>query len=613
MAEITGDVIEIPSLQASAHPSSRTTFLAATRSAFNRRLYGLRATVTAPAPTTHTVVVPTSGSPATPSEVSGDVFEFIGNTGLQWFEHMHIFPGGATLNPDYDQNFRINFGNILADTDKLYEIYNASRRLTQTLNTIDLTQVNPGITTPDVSETDTVTAQTSILDPTSTFNSDLTSGLGVKVITTIRALEDGVPQFTGDGLFIFGLGIVALPMTGSRIALALSEYEAPMQEFIEFATDVISSTSGNEQRVSLRKEPREGMRVTYRLDGDDRRRFQVILMDWQHNPFGVPLWHELVKLTATSAVSATQWQVSGAADVDFRVGALAILFTDPFTFEVATIASVTDTLITVTAQNTNSYPAGTAVMPVRIARIVKFPSGSRHTTILEDFGVTYEWLDNVTGTPASSSADWNSNTFNSRILLDDCNVITGSTMQESFVRSISIIDNETGVVAQRSGWDKNKHTFFKGFVAHTRAELKDLKALLRHLRGRQKSFYMPNVQDDLIAGAALISSSQILDIENILYVRHVKNRGPKKVIRISFTDNPTIIRTITSSAAHPSDSELERLTIDTGWDNAQPLNTIIRIEFLELVRMDADKFTISIPHVGQAHLTAPVRVVFDDD
>ena len=55
------------------------------------------------------------------------------------------------------------------------------------------------------------------------------------------------------------------------------------------------------------------------------------------------------------------------------------------------------------------------------------------------------------------------------------------------------------------------------------------------------------------------------------------------------------------------------MTIDTGWDNSQALNTIVRIEFLELVRMDANKFTLNMPRIGLAHLTAPVRAVFDDD
>ena len=613
MATITGDVTILTAIAADAHLPGRTTTLRATRSAFNRRLYGLRATVTAPGPTTITAGSPTSGSPATPGTITGDVAELTHNTGDQWFEKMHIFPGGVVANASYDQNFKVDFGNIVADTDKLYEIYNAARYTTTTLNTIDLSQVSPGIETPNVIVTDSVTAQTSMLDPTSTFNSGLTSGLGTPVIETIRALEEGRPQFDAPVVFTFGVGSVNLPVSGSRIAMVCQEYQTPIKEFMEFSTDIFDSTDGTEHRQSIRKEPREGMQVTYRLDGDDRRRLQVVLMDWQQNPFGVLLWHQELKLTAASASASNQWQVSGADDVDFRVGALAVLFTDFFNAEVATISSITDTLITVNSNNSQEYPAGTSVVPLRVARIVKFPTGGRHITELEDFNVTYEWIDNTTGVPAGSSTDWNSNTHNSRVLLDDCNVMTSDVVQESFLRNISIIDNQSGLVTQKSGWDKNQHTWFKGFTADTRAKILDLKALLRYLRGNQKAFYLPNIQDDLIASAALIGASQVLDIENVLYVRHVRNRNPKAIIRISFTDNPTIIRTITSSAAHPTDSEQERLTIDSGWDNSQALNTIIRIEFLELVRMSANKFTFNIPRQGLAHLTAPVRAVFDDD
>lgn len=620
MAILTGDVLAISingansTLAAQAHLPGRSGTFLAVRSAFNRRFYGLTEEADPATADTHIDVTPSSGPGATGGKLVGDVVEFIGNTGMQWFEKMHIFPGGSAANPNYDQNFKIDFGNILADADKLYEIYNAHRRTSQTLNTIDLSQVNPGIETPEVSATDVVGPQVSMLAAASTFNKDLTTGLGVLVIHVVRALVDGLPQFNGDAVYTFGSNAVDLPLRGSRIALNLAQYEDRLSEFMEFKTPVLPATDGKEQRLSLRKEPREGMQVMYRLDKADRRRFQAVLMDWQENPFGVPLWHEQIALTTTAAVSATQWQVSGAADVDFRVGSLAILFTSAFTFEIATIVSVTDTLITVDTGNTNSYPPGTPVMPVRVARIVRIPSGSRYRTDLEDFRVTYEFLDNATGVPAASSTAWNSNTYASRILLDDCNVM-GDQLSETFDRDITVIDGGTGIVTQASGWDKNKHVWLKGFSARGRSRIRDLKALLRYIRGRQKSFWVPTKADDLEITAAPIAASQIVDIGNIDYVRYVQNRGPKNVIRVSFNNGDADeIHVIESSAAHPTDSEQERLTIASpGWTLSHALNTIERVEFLELCRMDADRFTLRFEGATEVRMNAPLRVVFDDD
>ena len=154
-------------------------------------------------------------------------------------------------------------------------------------------------------------------------------------------------------------------------------------------------------------------------------------------------------------------------------------------------------------------------------------------------------------------------------------------------------------------------------MAKDRASIANLKGMLRTLRGRQKSFYLPTGINDLTATASLSSGSQVMDIHNIDYSRFIRNREPKSIIRVSFTDRTPVIATITSSASHPTDAEQERLTVTVtggpGWPTTQALATITRVEFLELVRFDADRFTITYPRMGLASLVAPVRVVFDDD
>lgn len=590
----------------------RSDSLLATRSALGRRFVGLTDFDTSSLADGHTDVAPAAGPGASGTEIVGAI-ETALNTGEDWFDKVHIFPGVTTLNTDYLEEYKIDYGNILGDVDRTYEIFNAHRRDTQTLSAIDLSEVSPGITTPDIAITDTVGALTSLLDSTSTYNTDGVTGLGTPVTPTVRALDDGVPTFDGNAVFTFGIGSVDLPLKGARIALSVPEYESPVTETMSFLTDVITSTDGKEQRISLRKEPREGIIVTYRLESADRQRMQAVLLDWQASNFGVPLWHQYVRLSATSAIGANQWQVTNADSVDFRVGGLALLYTDAFTLEIATISAATDTLITVDTNNTYEHPAGTRVIPVRVSRLVKFPRGLRRYVDMEDFIVSYEFTDNNTGVPAASSTAWNSNTHDGRILLDDCNIMRG-TLPESYDRDITVIDGGTGIVSQASGWEKNKHTWVKGFSAHSQTEILNLKALLRYLRGKQKAFWMPTKTEDLTAGAALIATSQILDIENIDYIRYVQNRGPKNVIRVTYNDgNPDEIKEITSSAAHPTDSTLERLTVDSGWANSQALDTIDRIEFLELVRLDADNFNIRHERIGTATLTVPVRVVFDDD
>lgn len=615
MVIISGSVVEVDPQQAVAPPAGRAQGLEQTRSAFNRRFYGLRATTDRTSPQTHTDVTPTSGPGPTSVTISGSVVENKGNSGRHWFEKMHIYPGGSILNPDYKEDFKIEFGNILAQLDRFYEIYNAARQDDATLTVID-NNVIPGVETPEVSVPETLTAGSSLLALASQVNTDGVTGLGngvPYVLTVVRALKDGLPRFDSNIEFTWApQGPVNLLLAGSRVAVILQEFESPLKEVMAFATNIIDVTDGHEQRVSIRKQPREEWRTRFRLNGNERQRLSALIFDWQHQNFGLPLWHERVKLSANTAALSTTFQITSGSLQDFRVDGLAMIFKDEFTFDVLEIQSITDTLLTSKAASQFAYDRNNFVIPMRAVRVTKTPSGSRYMGDLEDFVMLFENIDNDTGAPVAATT-WNPTLFNGRVVLDECNVMVDQTMDEEFQRRIIVIDNESGTVSAGSPWDTNKRVTQKGFVAHGRVAIQNLKAMLRFLKGKQKSWYLPSGADELTPTAALTSASQVLDIHNIEYARFVRSRGAKKIIRVSFTDNPTIIRTITSAAAHPTDSEQERLTIDSGWPNSQALSTITRIEFLELVRFDADRFILTYPHMGLMSMVAPVKVVFDDD
>lgn len=530
-------------------------------------------------------------------------------TAMDWFEKIHIFPGDTASNPRREENHEVAFGNILAQIDEEYEIYNAHRHADTTLTAV-VNNAEPGVETPDVSAPLDVTAQTSILDPTSTFNTDLTTGLGTKVRTVVRALVDGLPNFDTTIDFSFSPGnLVVLPVSGDRIVMFTSEFELPVEEVMSFLTDIIPTRAGKEQRISVRKQPRESWRVPFHLIGEDRQRFLATLMDWQDNAFGLPLWHEAVPLTAATSGGATVFPVSGASKVDFRVGGLAVAFTDAGTFDVLTLTAVTDTQLTSGSPAANAYPAGTRILPVRVTRISRIPSGRRHPVNLEEVQVEFQATDNDTGAPAGGTT-WNPNTYNGRVLLDECNVVE-QTVGEQFDRRVVVIDNATGVVQQSSPWDKNKRAHVKGFMARNRQGVKDLKAILRHLRGRQKAFYIPTFADDLTVVANIGMGTTTLDIANIGYVRFVKDRNPKKIFRITFTDGTSLVRSVQSSiVVSPT---VERLTLDTTWPANRTVAEVRRVQHYELVRFDTDDFALRYDRVGQASLFAPVLALFDDD
>lgn len=519
---------------------------------------------------------------------------------LDWHEHVHALP-----------RTEIQFGDIITQEQADYEVYSAYRRREVVLTSVT-NNISPGIELPNLpSAPAPLDPQTSFLDPTSTDNSGGT-GLGTLVKLKIVATQDGLPQFHGTVDFAFDAGDeVSIEASGSRIVLMPFEYEAPCREVLAWLTEIIEAIDGNEQRIAHRENPRQLFEVTYLLDSNDRQRMQAILMDWTDNLFGFPLWHEKLKLTASHTAGTTTYSVAGASAVDLRVGGLAVVFTDANTFDVIQIAALTDTLITAEDPSVNSYATRTAIMPLRIARIIDGQvTGGRSPVNLERFAVRFEVSDNTTGALTGSAAAYS--TYNGRTLLDDCNVVDGAgEMPEEFARRVHRVDNDTGKVTVTSDWDRGQHSMQKGFVLRSRSQVLSFRRMLLAHRGRQKALYLPTAADDLTVAATLNSGSATMDVTRLEYVRFVRNRGPKRIFKITFTDGTSLVRVVQSSTL--LSSTVERLTLDTTWPSTKTAAQVSRVQFYQLMRFDSDEITIDYPRIGLAESRIPVTLVGDDD
>lgn len=531
------------------------------------------------------------GAKASPVARTGEQDQDIG-LGSIWFEKFHALP-----------KTEIAFGNILAQEDKDYELYNACRDATATITAIT-NNAQPGVELPGVSAPLDVPPGSSVKDASSTSNSGGT-GLGTIVKAKVRALVDGLPTFNTTIDFSTTKNTVVLRVSGTRVVLLPFEFETPVEEELAFLTDVIEAVDGNEQRISVRKQPRQSFRLRYALSGNDRQRMQVLLMDWMDNVFGVPLWHEMLRLTAAVSAGATVYPVSGADQVDFRVGGLGVVITDANTFDVLNIVAVSATQITVADQSVNAYPAGTPIMPVRTAVLSRPVSAKRALNNLEEFIAEFRVTDNDTGAPAGSTTAWNPNTYNGKVLLDECNV--APDMDQRYIRRVHVLDNQTGLVSVRSPWDRGRRVSQKGFVARSRQQILNLKKLLLALRGNQVSFYLPTFFDDVTVKADLSLGAATMDIQNIEYTRFVNSRAPKNVLRITFSDGTSLVRVVQSSTK--VDATTERLTLDTTWPANRTVSEIVRVEFFELVRFDTNRFRLTYPRAGLAEVVAPVRTV----
>lgn len=543
-------------------------------------------------------VVARASLPARPAGteqgVSGDFSDQVGGM-IDWWEKVHILPRTV-----------IDFGNIITQKQDTYELYSAYRSQNITLSSI-VNNALPGIDLPDEGPPEVVPPQSSMLDASTTDNTGDAFVLGTMVLRDIIAEANGLPVFDTTIDFSFSSGdFVQLFVSGSRIVLMSQEYEAPVKETLAFLTEIITVLTGAEQRLALRKQPRQLYEVVYKLTTNDRQRMQALLMDWTNNVFGFPLWHEKLRTTAAASVGATVYQVTGADDVDLRVGGLAVIITDSNTFDVISITAKTDTTITAGDPSINAYPVGTTIMPLRTATVMRAVTGARAQNNLETFKIVFEVTDNDTGALTGSTAAYS--TFNGKVLFDDCNVVSGE-MPEQYKRRIYRIDGKTGLVHRSSTWDRNKRSSQKGFVLRNRTEVMDFRKLMLSLRGRQISFYAQTDIEDLEVKASLGVGANTMDIERIEYERFIQSREPKITFKITFTDDTSLVREVQSATG--VDSTTERLTLDTTWPATRTVDEIVRVQFYELSRFDADNVVINYPRIGLADSEMPVVQVFD--
>jgi len=495
-----------------------------------------------------------------------------------WFEDYHVIPRVLDL------------GNVLGTTTAALVIHSAYRRTTGSWTGFT-NNAGAGV---ELSGEPALSA-------TMYVHEDY--GFSVVVSTNGPASVDSTLDFIFDGTTT-----ISVPITLQRLVLFPVRPEIPYRETLSFLTDIIRSDDGSEQRIAVRKNPRQLFEWNVALDTGtfDQSRVNTLLFDWQGRVWGVPIWHEQTKLTAAASSGVTSFTVDSTADADYRVGGLFLVYTDAQTFDVLEVSATTATTITAATASGASHAVNAVVCPLRTGVMESNVASSRYPTLDQTLRVLFRVKDNeanIGDTSAFSS-------YNSKVLLDGCNVMRGATVPENFITNLAILDNNTGQVYQNPIWSRGKRSSSLTLSAHTKAEVWDTRQLFHALRGRQVSFYLPTFAKDLLPDNDLTSGSPDLDIVNVGYVGFTQDRQPKDRLWIRLNDGTTYTRRVLSSAT--TSATRETLTLDANWPSNISQASIDRISFLEEVRLDSDEIEVLHERGNRVvFFSAPTITTFD--
>ncbi len=406
---------------------------------------------------------------------------------------------------------------------------------------------------------------------------------------TVNITTNGPPDIDARYEFVFDDGVYSVGIRGSRVVAWAFVPQRRHTERLEWQTDVIASFNG-EQRLALRNAPRQSFEMTFLLDQYQFARARAVATNWAHRVYGVPVWSELsyvgpLEAGAMFIAADTRW-------ADYRPNDLVVLIDGDKYLTVET-TTVSPTGVGLKLPLPTSFDSA-YMAPVRFARA---PSGIQFERDASD--ITTAKATFVVTRNVSLAADIGLPKYRGKDVLNNPLVIVGS-MNERVSRAVDEFDNGSGpiVVDIRNNWVQSRRVLT--FDLMDRAERWAARQWLHAVKGKQKSFWLPTWNSDLILAQDAPSGQSLLVVRPIGYPEHYTVRD----VMVRKTDGTVLYLRILSGGASPDGSE--RLVLESPLTQELRAADVEIISFLDHVRFDTDQITITHLDANRATINAPV-------
>lgn len=413
---------------------------------------------------------------------------------------------------------------------------------------------------------------------------------------------DGPATIDGSMFFGFENEDITVPVTGTRVIVFPFQPKPGISETLAWKTDVMEANDGTEQRHGLRRDPRQSVRFRVILDNDSDTLMRGLLFDWLPRVFALPFWWEARRTTGPIPPGSLVIPAS-TLYADFRVDGLVMVYRSNESYEVLEIESFDAVSITVKSEMGGDYDEGTLVMPAATAFSKTVPSAPRIPAEFTEYGVEFTVIDS-----ADLASTTGSSVYDSKILLDDCNLFEAGE-EDNWDRPVIVLDNETGYVYQTSRTDRSRARTKKVWDSPDLAELWRVRQLLHHFNGSRLSFFLPTFRSDLKVSDTIGPNATTFRIFECGYSTFYQSRRPFGDVRLVLNDGFSVIRRVIGAEIDPGTGE-EVLTIGAAFTStAIDPEDIDRMEFVMLVRVADDKAQIEHEFLGCAKIEVAVVTV----
>lgn len=378
-----------------------------------------------------------------------------------------------------------------------------------------------------------------------------------------------------DMFFEFGLD---LPVWTLR-----PNWREGMTERLDWLTDVLSSTSGAEQRRMTRLSPRRSFEITINPTHRERSYADLFLHRMGAQEIFFPLWHDVGKLNAEAEIGSYFVSFDNTYR-EFVTGGYAILYKDAFTWELVEITDQDDDGITTLNPLQSTWPNRATIYPVRPARLT---DDSNFSALTGRVGESQLLFTLSRENDYDDDAEFDFTYAGAPVLTTPPN--RRDALDQSFQRLLASMDNDTGRqrvvdIAGRSFTTQIYNWMVNGREAHHK-----MRQLLYWLRGRQRMLWVPTFNDDVRLARTSNAASQLLDIEKIGYGYTGGAVAGRDRVFLKGATGYEIARVTATGAALAADEE--RLVLATGLTQQMTAGTYG--SFVDAARLDQDSVEIT--------------------
>ena len=355
-----------------------------------------------------------------------------------------------------------------------------------------------------------------------------------------------------------------------------------IKETLETFTKVIRANDGSEQRICIRKVPRQSFDFDIFLNN----RVEMALLDsllfaTQKRHWKLPIWSD--KTLHTDTITGGEDTITlDTSYADYRNGALAVIWQSPTVFEVVEVETIYPTYLQLADVISGTFTGIKYIMPCRLAQMISPVVGQQQSRFEGTRTFSFMVMDNVLLTGHTAGT-----TYLTEEVVTTPSLI-GDMEEGNSDADVSIQDYGMGRFDYFSESDYNilSRSYRRRNI--TRAECWAFRLWLHSFYGQQNIKWFPTFRDDLTLISPIDSADDSFEIEHIRLAELVGVNALRNHLAFVLSDGTQIYKQISSITEPSSGNELVTMSATLGQDVAA--DDIVC--FLEKCRLASDKIEI---------------------